>query len=323
MLPVLKRQESAKDKECSVLLRRVKRDRKLDGAEANRDQKPNGSSNETITSPKGVSGRTRSNQQRPGAERKPCLDAAPQQRSEPERSSRQRSKNQTQYASRPPEISAEPINPPKSPNIADKTSSHLLCDYELPCTRRRRGNAGSATKGLAAFSKSEVDHEVSSNPSPESPKEKKKSRATRRRDEVQEKKKESRRTKPSPPEKPSSRVTQPGRKHPHKGIGAVPHERDEDEWTEDEILKLQEYVKTLLQNMSQMHKELDKNQQWFPPIRIQLLSFYKSLIVWSPEPQQQCEKPVESKPVCRKIRIKWNRIEKNSPLLYHKGDILP
>lgn len=238
----LKRQESAKDKGCSVLLRQVKADLKPDRAEANRDQKPTDSSNQMIISPKGVSGRTRSNQQRPGAERRPCLDPVPHKRSEPERPSRLRSKNQMQNPSRLPEITAEPVNPPKSPNIADKTSSHLLCDYELPCTRRRRGNAGSATKGLAAFSKSELDHEVSSNRSPESPKEKKKSRVARRRDEVQEKKKKTRCTRPSPPVKPSSRVTQPGRKRRHKGSGAVPHERDGDEWTEDEILKLQEAV---------------------------------------------------------------------------------
>ncbi|KAM4723396.1 mis18-binding protein 1 isoform 2-T2 [Anableps anableps] len=241
----LQQPESAQDQGCSVLLRRVKADRRPHRAEANQDQKPADSSNERINSPKEVSGKTRPNWQRPSAERRLCLDAGPQKPNEPERSSRQRSKKQTQNTSRSPtRTSGTVTNPPESPSVRDEASGHLLCDYELLCTRRRRANAGRSTKGVAGFSKSEPDHKVSSNQSPEVPKEKKKSRAVRKRNEVQEKKKkESRSTKPSPPAKPSSWATQPGRKRQrNKGGAVVPHEKDGDEWTEDEIVKLQKAV---------------------------------------------------------------------------------
>uniref|UniRef100_A0A3P9PPH1 Uncharacterized protein n=1 Tax=Poecilia reticulata TaxID=8081 RepID=A0A3P9PPH1_POERE len=139
-----------------------------------------------ISYPKAVSGRTRRNRQRPGAEKRPCSDASPQKRRGPERSS----KKQTQNAIRPPTRTSETVTDPHE---------------SLPVRN----------------------------------KEKKKSRAAGKRNEVQEKKKESRCRKASPP----ATATKPCRKRQqNKGSAVVPHEKDGDEWTEDEILKLQEAV---------------------------------------------------------------------------------
>ncbi|MED6237876.1 hypothetical protein ATANTOWER_028175 [Ataeniobius toweri] len=230
----LNQQESEKDEWCSVPVRRVKANRKLDRAEVNRDHRSTDSSIEMISSPSEVSGKTRSKRQCPGAERRLRSNAGPLKQ---ERSSSQRSKKQGQNTSRPLRTSESDKKSPESSFIDDKTSNHLLT--------RRRGKAGRGTKGMAVFSKSEPGHRVSPNRSPAAVKKNrkwqtKKSRAARKSDVVREDKKESKRTQPAPPAKPSTWATHPDRKHlRNKGSAAVPHERDGDEWTEDEILKLQ------------------------------------------------------------------------------------
>uniref|UniRef100_A0A096LSW7 MIS18 binding protein 1 n=1 Tax=Poecilia formosa TaxID=48698 RepID=A0A096LSW7_POEFO len=192
----LKRHKSSQDESCSVPARRLKADMKLHRAETNRDQTAD-SSNEMISNPKAVSGRTRCNRQRPGAEKRSCSDPSPQKRRGPERSS----KKQTQNATRPPTRTSETVTDPhESPPVRNKASNRLSCDYELPSTRRRRGRSA---KALTSSGKSEPDDEVSSSQSPEAPKEK---------------------------------------RQQSKGSAVVPHEKDGDEWTEDEILKLQEAV---------------------------------------------------------------------------------
>ncbi|XP_014843362.1 PREDICTED: mis18-binding protein 1 [Poecilia mexicana] len=229
----LKRHKSSQDESCSVPARRLKADMKLHRAETNRDQTAD-SSNEMISNPKAVSGRTRCNRQRPGVEKRSCSDPSPQKRRGPERSS----KKQTQNATRPPTRTSETVTDPhESPPVRNKASNRLSCDYELPSTRRRRGRSA---KALTSSGKSEPDDEVSSSQSPEAPKEKKKSRAGGKRKEVQEKKKKESRSRKAPP---PATATKPGRKRQQsKGSAVVPHEKDGDEWTEDEILKLQEAV---------------------------------------------------------------------------------
>ncbi|MEQ2180560.1 hypothetical protein GOODEAATRI_002390 [Goodea atripinnis] len=246
----LNQQESEKDEWCSVPVRRVKANRKLDRAEVNRDHRSTDSSIEMISSPSEVSGKTRSKRQCPGAERRLRSNAGPLKQ---ERSSSQRSKKQGQNTSRPLRTSESDKKSPESSFIDDKTSNHLLT--------RRRGKAGRGTKGMAVFSKSDPGHRVSPNRSPAAAKKNrkwqtKKSRAARKSDVVQEDKKESKRTQPAPPAKPSTWATHPDRKHlRNKGSAAVPHERDGDEWTEDEILKLQGYVNTRTECSKKKHKE--------------------------------------------------------------------
>ncbi|XP_027856845.1 mis18-binding protein 1 [Xiphophorus couchianus] len=229
----LKRRKSSQDEGSSVPERRLKVDRKLHRAEANRDQKTTDSTNEMISNQKAVSGRTRCKRQSPGAEKSSGSDASPKKRREPERSS----KKQTQNATRPSRTSETITNPHESLPVCNNASNRLSCDYELRSTRRRRANAGRGAKGLTSSVKSEPDDEVSSSQSPEALKEKKKSRAARKREEVQKKKEESRSSKAPPP------ATKPGRKRQQNKTGTVvPLEKDRDEWTEDEILKLQEAV---------------------------------------------------------------------------------
>ncbi|PWA16652.1 hypothetical protein CCH79_00004399 [Gambusia affinis] len=231
----LKRHKSSQHKGCSVPQRQVKVDRKLQRAEANRDQKTTDSTNEMISNQKAVSGRTRCNRQSPGAEKRPCSDTGAQKRREPDRSSKKR----TQNATRPSRTSETITNPHESLPVRNNASNRSSCDYELLSTRRRRGNAGRGAKGLTSSGKSEPDGEVSSNQSPEAPKEKKK-RAARKRNEVQEKKKKESRSSKSP--SPVT-ATKPGRKRQqNKGSTVVPYEKYGDEWTKDEILKLQEAV---------------------------------------------------------------------------------
>ncbi|XP_054909580.1 mis18-binding protein 1 [Poeciliopsis prolifica] len=227
----LKRYESSQDEGRSVPGRRVQADRKLHRAEANRYQNTTDSANEMVSTQKAVSGRTRCNRRRAGAEKRACSDTGPQKRHEPERSS----KKQAQNAARRPTRTSETVTSPhESLPVRNNASIRLSCDYELP--RRRRANARRFTKGLT--SSSEPDDEISPSRASESPKEKKKSRAARKRNEVQEKKKkESRSSKASPP----ATATKPGRKRQQNKV-VVPHEKDGDEWTEDEILKLQEAV---------------------------------------------------------------------------------
>ncbi|KAM4540312.1 mis18-binding protein 1 [Fundulus diaphanus] len=200
---------SPPDEESSVPVRRVKADRKQNRAQANRYQKPADLSTEMNKSPEEVSVKTRS------STRRRCLDAGPQKQGEPERPPSRRSKK----TSSPPQRTTETVtNLPQSPR------------------RLRRGRAGHGTKGTAARNKSELEPNVSANQSPKA--------LTKNR---KEQKNNSRVKKPvavsSSAAKPSSRTRQPGkRSHPKRGSASPPHQTDEDNWTKEEIEKLQTAV---------------------------------------------------------------------------------
>ncbi|XP_015234708.1 PREDICTED: mis18-binding protein 1 isoform X1 [Cyprinodon variegatus] len=116
-----------------------------------------------------------------------------------------------------------------------------------PPTRRRRESARH-TRPAAGVGVPESDHSVSPKRSPEPQRErrkeqKNKTRAAAKSKKVQEKKKEAKRTTSSSLQELSSQATWQ-RQLRNKSSAIVPHDRDVDEWTEDEILKLEEAVRS-------------------------------------------------------------------------------
>ncbi|XP_042356016.1 mis18-binding protein 1 isoform X2 [Plectropomus leopardus] len=238
-----KQRESASDEETSVPLRKVKAPlRKHNRAKVKPDEKPSYSQEppvETHSSTDEWSGRhTRSSQRRPAKDRTMHVDTVPQRQSKPEKSSTWRSKKQTHGTSKPSvrgrkhavRASPESVNDRTSTSSPDEVVGRKKQRKEV---HRERGRGAPKPRPNYVFPSSD-----SSQSSEEFKEElKKKPRVT------QTKGKQSKRSKSSSPSKPSPKLTQSSKKpQSKKGNAPIPAERDDDEWTEAELVKLQEAV---------------------------------------------------------------------------------
>ncbi|XP_008282233.1 mis18-binding protein 1 [Stegastes partitus] len=232
-----KQSESANNEGASVLRRKAKPPNRI-RANMKPDQKPSSSPKpvvETLGSPEEWCGRTRSSQRYPAKG-----DTLPQNQSELGKSSTRRSKKQTHNTNgssvRVSGRKMAVVSSPETPPINERTSS----DDEFSATRKKRGKSGNVR------TKSPPNHASLSKRSSASPKErgvKKRTRIRKHSDEAQIKHKPSRYTNQSPPTKPLPKSAQSGRKHKaDKSSRVTPHEQDGDEWTDEELLKLQEAV---------------------------------------------------------------------------------
>ncbi|XP_068582478.1 mis18-binding protein 1 [Cebidichthys violaceus] len=232
--------ESASDKEASVPLRRVKAPlRKRNSAKSKPEKKPSYSPEppaETLLSPEEWSGRqTRSGRRRPATEKTLCVDTVPQKQREPEKSSTRRSKKQTHTTTRP---SVGVLGSKRAVAAPPKPFN----DYKTSASSDEGVNWRRKTRPSYVFPSSE-----SSESSGETEKEVgKRTRAT------QIKQKRSKSTKSSSPTKPLPKLTQSSKKKPtaKKGDAAIPQEHDVDEWTEAELMKLQEAVSCYPKHMA-------------------------------------------------------------------------
>ncbi|XP_070777082.1 mis18-binding protein 1 [Enoplosus armatus] len=241
--------ESASDEEASVPLRRVKAPlRTRNRAKSNPEEKTSYSSKppvETLSSPEVWSGRTRRTHQRCSAtERTLNVDALPQKQSDPEKSSIRRSKRQTHDTTRPSvgasgSRRAVPASP-DSPTVNDNTSQHQSSEDELCIRRKKRGKEGHRKRGGKVLNKLRASHVFPESPEESGPELRKRTRGTKNSDaaQTQIKHKPSKCTKPSPPTKPLPKSTHSSKRHKAHKVNT--QEQDEDEWSEAELMKLQE-----------------------------------------------------------------------------------
>ncbi|XP_076605405.1 mis18-binding protein 1 isoform X2 [Chaetodon auriga] len=230
---------SSSNEEASVPLRRVKAPpRKSSRAKENPDKKASSSPEppvETLSTPEERSGRRTRSRQRYSVEEKAL--------SKPEKSST-RSKKQTQDTIRPSVSISQRKRAvevsPESPTVSDKTSQDQSSGAEFSIRRKTRGK-GAHRKG---GEKSQPSHMFLSSKSSESSEEsgtelRKRTRVRKNRHAAQTQTKQSQSTNTSQPAKPQS--TQSSRKRrTDKNNTLIPQEQDEDKWTEEELMKLQE-----------------------------------------------------------------------------------
>ncbi|XP_038585353.1 mis18-binding protein 1 isoform X4 [Micropterus salmoides] len=248
--------ESASDEEAPVPLRRVKAPiRTRNRAKVNHEKKPSCSPEppvETFSSPDEWSGRrTRSSQRCPATERTQHVDIVPQKQREPEKSSTRRSKKQTHDTTRPSVRASGSKRAvaasTESSTVNDKTSPHQSSDDEFCVRRKKSGKEVHRKTGVKVLNKSQasdmfLSSSKSSEESGEELKKRTRARVTRNSDAIQTqtKHKRSKCTKTSPPTNPLPKSTQSSKKH-KASTGNTQHQ-DEEEWTEAELMKLQEAV---------------------------------------------------------------------------------
>ncbi|KAF7662660.1 hypothetical protein LDENG_00231170 [Lucifuga dentata] len=226
-----------------VPLRKVKPPhRKNNRANAIPDKKPSGPNErpkEVLTqdsSPEELSDRiTRSRLKHPLTERSLDADNVPQSQSQPE----QRSKKQM-HSVRVLGMKQTVCAPTKSRTVCDKTPSDddVFIKRKRKCAHRKRG-------------KNEA------RPSQKSPEDsgremRKKATISQKNNaaQTQRQHKSSKHTKTSPPPKPSPELGPPGKKHKENNILSRKMQgKDEDEWTEAELRKLQEAVSSYPKHM--------------------------------------------------------------------------
>ncbi|KAK9533694.1 hypothetical protein VZT92_008797 [Zoarces viviparus] len=206
--------ESASDKEASVPLRRVKAPlRKRNSAKSKPEDKPSYSPEppvETLRSPEEWSGR----QTRSSRSTRSSVRVLGSKRAVPA--------------------------PPKSFNDSKTSASS---DEEVNW-RRESGKEVHRRGSRRALNKSRPSYVFPSSESSESSEEIEKEVGKRTR-VTQTKQKQSKSTiRPSSPTKPLPKLTQTSKKNPtaNKGNAPIPQEHDADEWTEAELMKLQEAV---------------------------------------------------------------------------------
>ncbi|KAM6917161.1 mis18-binding protein 1-like [Lycodopsis pacificus] len=214
--------ESASDKEASGPLRRVKAPlRKRNSAKSKPENKPSYSPEppvETLRSPE-ADKQGRADKQ--GTD-KPCLSGR--------QTTNKSSTKQTNYSTR----SSVGV-------LASKQAVPASSDEEVNC-RRKSGKEVHRKGGRRALNKSRPSHVFPSSESSESSEiEKEVGKRTR---VTQTKQKRSKSNKSSSPTKPLPKLTQTSKKKPtaKKGNAPIPQEHDADEWTEAELMTLQEAV---------------------------------------------------------------------------------
>ncbi|XP_030248174.1 mis18-binding protein 1 isoform X3 [Sparus aurata] len=238
--------QSAIINEAPVPLRKVKAPaRKRDRAMVKPTNSP-GSPVETVGGPEEQSGRRTSSRQRhQAATRMSHVDTVPQKQSKPEKTLTRRSKKRTpdntspvaRVLRRKPEVPSSS----ESPAATDKTSPDQSSTDDSSTSRKKRGRQAHRKTG------------EKSQPNPSSESEgsgkelRKRTRVTKNRNaaqtQTQTKHEQSERKKATQPEKPLAKSTQSGKKQKaEKGNLSIPHERDEEEWTKAELMRLTEAV---------------------------------------------------------------------------------
>lgn len=220
--------ESTSDKETSVPLRKVKAPiRRRNRANFNHEEKPSYSpetSVETLSSPEEWSGRRkRSSQRCRAAERTLHVDTDPHKHVE--KPSIWRSKKQKHDAKSPAvRVSgrkwAVPASP-ECPTVDGKTSQDHSSKNGLSTRRTKWGKEVHRKRG--------EEEEQPGHLSEESRKELRKKNGDN---------KQSKCTKIPQPPKPLSKSTQSSKRD--KGKTLIPQEQDEDEWTEEELMRMKE-----------------------------------------------------------------------------------
>ncbi|XP_029901075.1 mis18-binding protein 1 [Myripristis murdjan] len=190
-----------------------------------------------------------------------CTDSIPQSGLQPDRHSTHRSKKQSCL----PETSSvrvlmrkrTPPTPAEPPTGTDRASQS---DDEFSSKRKRRGKPRKR-RGKKALDESQSSHQSPSsqpsNSSEDSGMNLRKRTAVSTKSDAKQKskvRKQNQRHDPSPPPKPAPQPTQ-SRKKINKGNKnistkkVIPQEKDEDEWTEAELVRLQEAVSSCPKHM--------------------------------------------------------------------------
>ncbi|KAG7238491.1 hypothetical protein INR49_030764 [Caranx melampygus] len=227
-----KKSASASDEEVSVPVRKVKPPpRKHNRAKVNSKERPSNPvepATETISSPEESCGRTRSSKRSPAMERTLHVDAVPQK---PQKASTQRSKKQTRNTNRPSERQRRRTSTAssESPAVNDETSTQQeQSSHEEIVNKRKK-------EGQAVHSKRNQKTPHKSQPSLVSP--------SSQSSENSDGSEKNRGREPEYRKRSRSRKTQKAKK------GST-EEPDEDEWTEAELLKLQEAVSCYPKHMA-------------------------------------------------------------------------
>ncbi|XP_029982639.1 mis18-binding protein 1 [Sphaeramia orbicularis] len=247
--------DSTGDTEPSAVLRKVKPPpRKCNQIKGNLEEKPSSPpepSEEAVThqnnNPKNWSDRiTRS---RHKSQRTFYMDSASKKQSEPEKSSKQRSKKQTPDTDRTTMKSRRWAVLTESPTGSESTSPNLSADYDSSSKGKKRGKVLYRKKGANVLKKSQPSY-VSSSQSESSgnsgkeQRKKSQKRVTKNHTVPREAdNKRSKHTKTSAPPQHLPKFTQSTKtQRGSKGNTNILQEEDEDKWTEDELMKLKEAV---------------------------------------------------------------------------------
>ncbi|TDG98875.1 hypothetical protein EPR50_G00204740 [Perca flavescens] len=200
------------------------------------------SKQQTHDSPEEWSGRpTRSSRRCPATERTLYVDNVPQKQSETEKSSTRRSKQQTLNTTgtslrvlgskRAVQASTDSVNDTESASSDEQVIG-----------RKKTGKEEQRRRGMRVLNKSRPSHVFPSSDSTSATEESE--NEMRRRTRVTHKKdKQSKCTNSTSPIKPLPKLTQSSKKpKANQGNAPIPQEQDADEWTEAELMKLQEAV---------------------------------------------------------------------------------
>lgn len=243
VLPGRKKSKSPNSKGGSVPVREVKTLHKQDRTHANLEKRL---SERSLSNPEEWSGRITRSRFRctyPAAD----FDAVPQNQSEPEKSSMQRSKKQAH--NKPPTSErrrrklAVPNTPESLPD-SDGSSGRLSAD-EFASKGRKKKKIVPDKRGRTVRKKSQPDHRRSSKQPSESSDDgsralKRRTRAVKRGDEVQTRQRKSKPAETSPRKEPLPKSVQSRWKREKSGSTVIPQDQDEDEWTKAELKTLQE-----------------------------------------------------------------------------------
>ncbi|XP_047183205.1 mis18-binding protein 1 isoform X2 [Scophthalmus maximus] len=258
-----KQSESACDEEAPVPLRKVKAPlRKRNPAKVIHDEKPSNQPEPSvvaISSPEEWSGTTtRSRKRCPAMGRLLTVDNVPQKQKEPEKAPSQRSKKQTHDTIRSSARACKQTvtASPESPTVNDETLQSS--DEDIFTKRKKQGKRVTRKSGTKAHDRSQPSQRSWSSQSSESSEESGKER--RRRTTVTKHSnaaqtltnpKRKKCTKISPPTKllPKSTVSSRTQKA-NKGSAVTLQEQDEDKWTEEELMRLEEAVSFFPKHMS-------------------------------------------------------------------------
>lgn len=243
VFPDRKQCEPTSDKETSVPLRKVKAPlRRATRAKVNYEQKLSHSPEaptETDSSPEQWSGRrTKTSQRCRAAEETMHVDNDPQRRND-KPLTRSAAKQKHDYKMPAVRVRGRKQAVASSPEcelesaVDVKMSQYKLSKKGLSIRSTKR-ETGSHRKGGKESQPSHLSEETTKKLS-------KRSRATTNRDAVQTTEHKRSKWSKTQPTKPLPKSSQSSKRHKtEKGWASIPQEQDEDEWTEEELLKLKE-----------------------------------------------------------------------------------
>ncbi|XP_062254056.1 mis18-binding protein 1 isoform X1 [Platichthys flesus] len=251
--------ETSCDEEASAPARKVKAPLRK-SKHAKKPSNPAEPSVEARSIPEGWTGRrTRSQSRSPPMDKMVYVDILPQKQNKPEMATTQRPKKPTHETSRLPERKSKRTlrASPESPTVHEETSQPQLSGDDFSSKRKKGGKGVYVKNGGKGRNQSQPSQGSQSLQSSESSEESVKERrkrgmATNNTKTAQTKPKQSKCTKISPPTKPMPKPMHSSRtQKTNKGSTVVPPpEQDENEWTEAELMKLQEAVSYYPKHMS-------------------------------------------------------------------------